>query len=165
MRVVGNLPYNISSPILFRLLREADEGRRFADATVMLQKEVAYRLAAAPGGASYGTLALQAGLTADVERLLTLPPGAFRPPPKVTSALVRMKFRRMSEGTDRAMFERIVRGIFVHRRKTLVNALRPLTSSLGRPAEDVIARAGLDPSQRPQTLTVADVVRLSRAVL
>jgi 16S rRNA (adenine1518-N6/adenine1519-N6)-dimethyltransferase len=165
VRVVGNLPYNISSPILFRLLHESDEGRRFSDATVMLQREVADRLAAPPGGASYGTLALQAGLTADIEQLLTLPPGAFRPPPKVTSALVHMRFRAMSEGADRAIFERIVRGIFVHRRKTLMNALRPLASSLGRSAEDVIARAGLDPSQRPQTLTVADVVRLSRAML
>jgi 16S rRNA (adenine1518-N6/adenine1519-N6)-dimethyltransferase len=165
IRVVGNLPYNVSSPILLRLFRESDEGRRFADATVMLQKEVADRLAATSGSAGYGTLALQAGLTADVERLLTLPPGAFRPPPRVTSALVRLKFRPMSEGADRAVFERIVRGIFIHRRKTLVNALRPLVSSLGRTAEDVIARAGLDPSQRPQTLTVADVVRLSRAVL
>lgn len=165
LRVVGNLPYNISSPILFRLLGAADEGKRLLDATVMLQKEVAERLMAMPGGAAYGTLALQVGLVADVEPLLTLPPGAFRPPPKVTSALVRMRFRLASANVDRAAFERIVRGVFAHRRKTLLNALRALSSSLGRSAEDVIARAGLDPSQRPQTLTVADVARLSRAVL
>ena len=165
LRVVGNLPYNISSPILFRLLKEADEGKEFSDATLMLQKEVAERLVAAPGSASYGTLALQAGLTADVDPLLTLPPGAFRPPPKVTSAVVRLRFRQITQGADRASFERIVRSVFIHRRKTLLNALRPLASSLGRSAEEVIRQAGLDPSQRPQTLTVPDVVRLSRAVL
>ena len=83
LRVVGNLPYNISSPILLRLLSEADEGKVFSDATLMLQKEVAERLVAAPGSSSYGTLALQTGLAADVELLLTLPPGAFRPAPNV----------------------------------------------------------------------------------
>jgi len=74
LRVVGNLPYNISSPILLRLLREADEGKAFSDATLMLQKEVADRLVAVPGSSSYGTMALQAGLAADVEPLLALPP-------------------------------------------------------------------------------------------
>jgi 16S rRNA (adenine1518-N6/adenine1519-N6)-dimethyltransferase len=165
LRVVGNLPYNISSPILFRLLKEANEGKEFSDATLMLQKEVAERLAAAPGSASYGTLALQAGLTADVDPLLTLPPGAFRPPPKVNSAVVRLRFRQITDGAERAAFERIVRSVFIHRRKTLLNALRPLASSLGRSAEEVIQQSGLDPSQRPQTLTVPDVVRLSRAML
>jgi 16S rRNA (adenine1518-N6/adenine1519-N6)-dimethyltransferase len=165
LRVVGNLPYNISSPILLRLLSEADEGKVFSDATLMLQKEVAERLVAAPGSSSYGTLALQTGLAADVELLLTLPPGAFRPAPNVNSALVRLRFRQMTPGADRAAFERIVRGVFLHRRKTLLNALRPLASSLGHSAEEAISRAGLDPSQRPQTLTVADVVRLSRAML
>jgi 16S rRNA (adenine1518-N6/adenine1519-N6)-dimethyltransferase len=165
LRVVGNLPYNISSPVLLRLLSEANEGKAFSDATLMLQKEVADRIVALPGSSSYGTLALQAGLVADVEPLLTLPPGAFRPAPKVNSALVRLRFRQTTDGANRAAFERVVRGVFIHRRKTLLNALRPLASSLGRPAEEVIARAGLDPSQRPQTLTVADVVRLSRAML
>src|SRR5918999_1788866 len=86
LRVVGNLPYNVSSPILFRLLAAADEGRRFRDATVMLQREVADRIVADAGTEGYGTLAVQVGLLADVDRLLVLPPGAFRPPPKVTSA-------------------------------------------------------------------------------
>ena len=131
----------------------------------MLQQEVAERLAAAPGYSSYGTLALQVGLVADVEPLLTLPPGAFRPPPKVNSAVVRLRFRPITDGIHRAAFERIVRGVFMHRRKTLLNAFRPISSSLGRSAEEVIQQAGLDPSQRPQTLTVADVVRLSIAML
>jgi 16S rRNA (adenine1518-N6/adenine1519-N6)-dimethyltransferase len=165
MRVAGNLPYNVSSPILFRLLRHADEGRQLLDATVMLQKEVADRLVATPGRNGYGTLALQAALAADVARLLTLPPGAFRPPPKVTSAVVRLSFRPRTVDVDPAAFERVVRAIFVHRRKTLLNALRPLASAVGRAAEDAIEEAGLNPSQRPETLTVADVARLSRAVL
>ena len=165
LRVAGNLPYNVASPILFRLLGDAEEGTRFRDATIMLQKEVADRLVARAGSAGYGTLALQAGLAADVERVLTLPPGAFRPAPKVTSALVCLRFRPLSADVDRAAFERIVRALFVHRRKTLLNALRPLASLLGRSAEEAIRSASLDPSQRPETLTVSDVARLSRAVL
>ena len=92
IRVVGNLPYNISSPILFRLL-EAPRGRRpISDATVMLQKEVADRLVAAPGTSDYGVLTVLLGRRARMTHLLTLPPGAFRPPPKVTSAVVRLDF-------------------------------------------------------------------------
>ena len=165
LRVVGNLPYNVSSPILFRLLGAARDGALFRDATVMLQREVADRLTARPGTAAYGTLTLQVGLVADVEPLLTLPPGAFRPAPKVTSALVRLTFRPAQVDIHRPAFERIARGVFMHRRKTLLNALRPMSASLGRSAEELIARANLNPSQRPQTLTVADVARLSMAVL
>ena len=165
-RVVGNLPYNISSPILFRLVGAAADGHRLSDATLMLQKEVADRLAAAPGGREYGTLAIQAALRADIDRLFTLPPGAFRPAPKVTSAVVRLRFREPAVDVgDPATFERIVRGIFLHRRKTLLNALRALEPGLGQPAEELIRLTGLDPSRRPETLTVADAGRLSRAVL
>ena len=166
VRVVGNLPYNVSSPILFKLLHAADEGRRFRDATLMLQKEVADRLVAPVGGHDYGTLAIQVALLADVERILTLPPGAFRPPPKVTSAVVRLRFRQPSaEVGDLVAFERVVRGLFLQRRKTLGNALVPVADSFGRSAAEVIERAGLDPSKRPQQLTVADMAGLTRAVL
>jgi 16S rRNA (adenine1518-N6/adenine1519-N6)-dimethyltransferase len=166
LRVVGNLPYNVSSPILFRLLAAADEGRRFRDATVMLQKEVADRVVAAAGTEGYGTLAVQVGLLADVDRLLVLPPGAFRPPPKVTSAVVRLRFRAPAADVgDPAAFERVVRGVFTQRRKTLLNALRPVADSFGRSAPQVLERAGLDPSRRPETLDVHEMARLSRAVL
>ena len=166
LRVVGNLPYNVASPILFRLLEAADEGRRFTDATVMLQKEVADRLVAQPGGDDYGGLAIQVALWADVERLLTLPPGAFRPPPKVTSAVVRLRFKPAAADVgDPATFERVVRGLFLQRRKTIGNALKPVADSLGCSAAEVLERAGLDPSRRPETLTLADMARLSRAVL
>jgi len=166
LRVIGNLPYNISSPILFRLLAAADEGRRFRDATLMLQKEVADRIVATAGAAGYGTLAVQVGLLADVNRLLTLPPGAFRPPPKVTSAVVRLRFRPpAAEVGDPAAFERVVRGVFLQRRKTLLNALKPVADSFGRSAAQVLDRAGLDPSRRPETLDVHEMARLARAVL
>ena len=166
IRVVGNLPYNVSSPILFKLLHAAGEGRRFRDATLMLQKEVADRLVAPVGGRDYGTLAIQVALLADVERILTLPPGAFRPPPKVTSAVVRLRFRPPAADVgDLATFERVVRGLFLQRRKTLGNAFVPVADSFGRSAAEVIERAGLDPSKRPQELTVADMAGLARAVL
>lgn len=166
LRAVGNLPYNVASPILFHLLHAADQGRRFRDATLMLQKEVADRLTATMGTTGYGALAIQVGLLADVDRLLTLPPGAFRPPPKVTSAVVRLRFRAPSADVgDQAAFERVVRGVFLQRRKTLLNAFRPVAESFGRSASQVIELAGLDPSKRPETLTVHEMARLSRAVL
>jgi len=166
VRVAGNLPYNVSSPILFTLLKAADGGRFFSDATLMLQKEVADRLAANPGDKDYGALAIQIALTADADRVLTLPPGAFRPPPKVNSALVHLRFRPPSVDVgDLRVFERIVRGIFLQRRKTLANALRPVADSLGRPAAQLLERAEVDGRVRPETLTLDDIARLSRAVL
>ena len=166
LRVAGNLPYNVSSPILFRLLDAADEGRRFRDATLMLQKEVADRLVAQPGTSGYGVLAIQIGLLADVTRLLNLPPGAFRPAPTVTSALVAVRFRpARSDVGNRATFERLVRAVFLQRRKTVLNALRPVATSLGRQAEQLIETAGLNPKLRPESLTIEDFARLSRAVL
>ena len=165
-RVVGNLPYNISSPILFRLLAAADGGRRIRDATVMLQKEVADRLVARPGTKAYGTLAVQTQLLAEVDRLLTLPPGAFRPPPRVTSSVVRLKFRPPTvEIGSREAFEQLVRGMFLHRRKTVLNALKPVAASFGVPAEQLLQQAGITPSRRPETLTVEEIARISRAVL
>jgi 16S rRNA (adenine1518-N6/adenine1519-N6)-dimethyltransferase len=166
VRAVGNLPYNVSSPILFKLLHAAADGRVLSDATLMLQKEVADRLSATPGTSDYGSLAIQVALLADVERVLTLPPGAFRPPPKVTSAVVRMRFRPPREDVgDLAIFERLVRGIFLQRRKTLLNALKPVADALGRSAAQVIASAGVDGAKRPEELTLGDIARLSRAVL
>lgn len=166
VRVVGNLPYNASSPILFRLLHRADEGRLASDATLMLQKEVADRLVAQPGTKAYGALAVQVALLADVTRVLVLPPGAFRPAPKVTSAVVRLRFRVPAVDVGHLpTFERIVRGVFLQRRKTLMNALAPVADALGHQAPDVIARAGVDGRKRPEALTLAEMARLSRAVL
>jgi len=166
VRVVGNLPYNVATPILFRLLAAAGGGRQLSDATVMLQKEVADRVVARPGSRDYGSLAVHVALDADAQLVLTLPPGAFRPPPKVTSGVVRLRFRPPAVDVgDRAVFERLVRGAFQQRRKTLLNALGPVAGALGRTAADLIERAGVDPQIRPGEVPLAGFAALSRAVL
>ena len=166
VRVVGNLPYNVASPILFKLLHDADDGRMLRDATLMLQKEVADRLVATPGSDGYGALAIQVALLADADRMLSLPPGAFRPPPKVKSAVVRLRFREPAVDVgDRSMFERLVRGLFLQRRKTIANALKPVADSVGRSATELIDRARVDASKRPEALTLDDFARLARAML
>jgi 16S rRNA (adenine1518-N6/adenine1519-N6)-dimethyltransferase len=164
VRVVGNLPYNISSPILFRLL-DASAGGRFRDAVIMLQKEVADRLVAAPGTRDYGVLTLSTALRSDVTRLLSLPPGAFRPAPTVHSAVVRLRFRPPPPSvTDPAAVVELVRAVFMHRRKTLANALAPLATRRGVIAAEVLAAADIDPKRRPETLSLEDAARLAAAV-
>jgi 16S rRNA (adenine1518-N6/adenine1519-N6)-dimethyltransferase len=163
VRVVGNLPYNVSSPILFALVHAAREGQAILDATLMLQKEVVDRLVAHPDSGDYGALTIQIARIADVARVLTLPPGAFRPPPKVTSAVVRLRFRPSAVDVgNTSTFERIVRGVFRQRRKTVLNALKPIAESLGRSARELIESAGVDPTKRPQALTLEEFARLSR---
>jgi 16S rRNA (adenine1518-N6/adenine1519-N6)-dimethyltransferase len=166
VRVAGNLPFNVATPILFKLLREAADGRLLSDAVVMLQKEVADRVVARPGSRDYGSLAVHVALGADATAVLTLPPGAFRPPPKVTSAVVRLRFRPATVDVgDPRLFERLVRGVFAQRRKTLLNALRPVAGALGVEAGDLIERAGVDPQIRPGEVPLAGFAALSRAVL
>ncbi len=161
MRIVGNLPYNISSPILFKLL-DASKSGLFTDATLMLQKEVADRLIAKPGTGDYGVLTLSTNIRADVIRLLELPPGAFRPAPKVRSSVVRLDFRPPpSEVRDPELLVEIVRSVFTRRRKTMANALTPLTTSRGQDARAALATAGLDPKRRPETFTLAEYARLA----
>ena len=142
VRVVGNLPYNVGAPILFALFGWAAGGSAVSDATVMLQREVADRMLASPGTGEYGVLSVYTNLHANATRLLTLPPGAFRPPPQVTSTVLRLAFRPppVDIGLPET-FDRIVRGTFAHRRKTLVNALRPAAEALNRdPAGPHLAR-------------------------
>lgn len=162
IRIAGNLPYNISSPILFKLL-DASASGRFEDAHLMLQKEVADRLVARPGTSDYGILTLSTMIRADVTRVLTLPPGAFRPSPKVQSAVVRLVFRPPPpEVHDPDLLIAIVRSAFTQRRKTMANALAPFASARQQDARDLLNRAGLDPQRRPEALTLADYARLSR---
>jgi 16S rRNA (adenine1518-N6/adenine1519-N6)-dimethyltransferase len=161
-RVAGNLPYNLTSPILFRLLDLAGDGRRISDATLMVQKEVAERLAAEPGTRDYGVLSICQQLRSRITLLLTLPPGAFRPAPKVHSAVVRITY--LPPRVPLASFEtfdRLVRSIFTQRRKTLHNALAPFASSRGQNAGELLARAGIDSRRRPETLDLAELGRLS----
>ena len=163
-RVVGNLPYNISSPILFTLLDLAAKTGGVRDAMLMLQKEVADRLVAKVGTGDYGVLTVLTGLTADVTRVLSLPPGAFRPPPKVYSAVVRLAFRPPKVAiADQDLFVRMVRTMFTQRRKTIANALKPFGYDRGLAPNVVFKSAGIDPQRRPETLDLAEMAALAAA--
>ncbi len=158
IRLVGNLPYNISSPILFHCLAQADV---VTDMHFMLQKEVVERMAAAPGSKVYGRLSVMLQLVCRVEPLFRVPPGAFTPPPKVDSAVVRLTplepAQRPAADLGRVV-ERIVRHAFGQRRKTLANALH------GVAGETAIRAAGIDPRQRAEQLAPEDFVRLAAIV-
>lgn len=162
LRIAGNLPYNISSPILFRLLAASASGR-FADATLMLQQEVADRLVALPGTRDFGVLTLSVALWADVIKVLALPPGAFRPAPKVRSAVVRLTFRPPPAYVgDPGLLVQIVRSVFTQRRKTMANALAPWATARGLDAAGLLAASGIDARRRPETLTLADYAGLAQ---
>jgi 16S rRNA (adenine1518-N6/adenine1519-N6)-dimethyltransferase len=164
IRIVGNLPYNISSPILFALLALASRTGGVRDALLMLQKEVADRLTAKVGTGDYGVLTILTALHADVSRVLALPPGAFRPAPKVHSAVVRLTFRPPNvEIADEDHFVRMVRTMFTQRRKTVANALKSFGETSGTVVPAALAEAGIDPKRRPETLHLAELASLSRA--
>ena len=154
LRVVGNLPYNISSPLLFHLATFAPS---IEDITVMLQKEVVARMAAQPGTADYGRLTVMLQVRFAITRLFVVPPGAFRPAPKVDSAVVRL--RPLGEAApalaDAVLFARVVAAAFAQRRKTLRNALSGLCEV------EIMRAAAVDPTARGETLGVADFVRLA----
>jgi 16S rRNA (adenine1518-N6/adenine1519-N6)-dimethyltransferase len=166
LRVVGNLPYNVASPILFKLVQLFAGGVPVADATVMLQREVANRLLASPGIKDYGVLTILIGRHARVDRLLQLPAGAFRPAPKVLSTLVRLRFHAPDpEVRDEGIFEALVQAIFTRRRKTLANALLAYRGPLRELSPiDALDRAGIDPQRRPETLTIAELARLAQVL-
>ena len=162
IRVVGNLPYNISSPILFRLIDAARQFGTVSDAILMVQREVADRIEAHPGSGDYGPLAISVQLHADVHRLLNLPPGAFRPPPKVRSAVLRLVFRPLEVTiADQRVFDAMVRAMFTLRRKTLANSLALFAERLGVDARNALAKTGIDSWRRPETLTLAELAKLS----
>ncbi len=165
VRVVGNLPYNISSPILFRLLNAAASTGAIADATLMLQEEVAARLLASPGTGEYGVLTVQTALGADVARALSLPPGAFRPMPKVRSAVVSLRFRPPTVAIqDRALVVELVRSVFTQRRKTIGNALATFAALRGQDPKVALADAAIDPRRRPETLQLVEFARLADVI-
>jgi 16S rRNA (adenine1518-N6/adenine1519-N6)-dimethyltransferase len=163
LRVAGNLPYNVSSPILFRLLSAHRARGGILDATLMLQREVAERIQARPDTRDYGVLAILVQLHAEVRSLLALPPGAFRPAPRVHSAVVRLTFRPPAVSlTDEPLFEAMVRSIFTQRRKMLGNALGSFAGARGLGATRALAEAGLDPKRRPETLQLTELARLAQ---
>jgi 16S rRNA (adenine1518-N6/adenine1519-N6)-dimethyltransferase len=164
IRIAGNLPYNISSPILFKLVRDHRESGGILDATLMLQREVAERIEAIPGTKDYGVVSILVGLHADVRRVLTLPPGAFRPPPRVHSAVIRLDFRTPRVRLrDEILFEQMVRSVFTQRRKTLLNALRAFAQSRGADPRQALESAGIDTRRRPETLDLVELARLAEA--
>jgi len=161
-RVAGNLPYNVSSPILFALIDSHRTRGDIIDATVMLQREVAERMCAAPGSRDYGVLSILVQLHADVRPLLALPPGAFRPAPKVHSSVVHLRFRPPAVTLgDEPAFEAMVRTMFMQRRKTLLNALRPYAAARERDPRAALSRAAIDPGRRPETLQLTELARLA----
>src|SRR5262249_44545118 len=143
LRIVGNLPYNISTPLLFHLLASTAS---IEDLHVMLQREVAHRMAAAPGDSSYGRLTIMLAPWVEVEPLFDVGPGAFRPPPKVWSQVARLTVRRQPSFAVSPSFANVVSTAFSHRRKTLRNALKGLVSP------EQIQACDLDPGARPETL-------------
>jgi 16S rRNA (adenine1518-N6/adenine1519-N6)-dimethyltransferase len=156
LRVVGNLPYNVSTPILFRVAELAD---RVRDAIFMLQKEVVERMVADPDTEAYGRLSVMLQYRFAMSLLFRVPPGAFTPPPKVDSAVVVMK--PLGEGRprarDEALFAKIVAASFSQRRKTLRNSVRALAG------EEAFRVAGIDPQRRGETLSVREFIALADA--
>jgi 16S rRNA (adenine1518-N6/adenine1519-N6)-dimethyltransferase len=164
LRVAGNLPYNAASPIMFKLADLFAAGVPIGDATLMLQREVADRLVAAPGTREYGVLSVLLQHVATIEILLKLPAGAFRPAPKVLSALVRLRFHPpLPTVASPPAFTGIVRAVFTRRRKTLANALLAVDTAGQRSFGPVLQEAGLDGRRRPETLTLAEFARLADA--
>ncbi|GMU48569.1 MAG: ribosomal RNA small subunit methyltransferase A [Candidatus Desulfobacillus denitrificans] len=154
LRVAGNLPYNISTPLLFHLAACADGVR---DMHFMLQREVVERMVAAPGGAEYGRLSVMLQYRFEMERLFRVPPGAFNPAPKVESAVVRMvpRPRATLDASDEVLLGEVVKSAFAQRRKMLRNTLREHLNE-----EDWVA-LGLDPRRRAEELAVGDYVRIA----
>jgi 16S rRNA (adenine1518-N6/adenine1519-N6)-dimethyltransferase len=158
LRVAGNIPYNITSPILFHVL---DHRAVVSDLTIMMQREVARRLVAEPGGKEYGIPAVFSRLFADIELLFDVSPQSFVPVPAVTSSVIRMtmlphpRFATADEGFFRAM----VRAVFGHRRKTLRNTLKTFLGTPGIPAG-----LPVDAGRRPEELTVGELVELSNVL-
>lgn len=159
--VVGNLPYHLSTEILFHVFDQREVVRRVV---FLLQKEVTERIAAAPGGKEYGVLSVLLQMHAEVDVPHRVPARAFTPPPEVESAVIRFRMRErpLADPGDETLFRRLVKAAFSQRRKTLENALRA-----GRIAEpEELARAmeaaGIDPRQRAETLSVEEFARLSR---
>jgi 16S rRNA (adenine1518-N6/adenine1519-N6)-dimethyltransferase len=158
--VVGNLPYSVGKPILQALV---EAGPVLDEMALMLQKEVAERVAAAPGGKTYGSLSVLTQLSCEARLAFTVPPGAFRPPPQVDSAVIHLRARREPPVPvgDKARLRAVILAAFGQRRKSLANAL---ASGLGLPVERaraMCAAAAIDAGRRAETLSLAEFARLA----
>jgi 16S rRNA (adenine1518-N6/adenine1519-N6)-dimethyltransferase len=157
LRVVGNLPYNISTPLIFHLL---EQSHCISDMHFMLQKEVVNRLAANPGGGDYGRLSIMVQYRCRVEKLFTVPPGAFNPPPKVDSAIVRLTPHTQLPfpARDEKILAQLVTKAFNQQRKTLRNNMKGLLDAAA------IEALGIDPGCRPETLALEQFVALANSI-
>ncbi len=157
LRIVGNLPYNIATPLIFHLLNSAE---RITDMHFMVQQEVADRLAAPPDCKDYGRLSVMVQYHCQVTQLLQVPPEAFYPAPKVDSAVVRLKPHSVKPATahSRSQLEQVTQLAFSQRRKTLRNTLRPLFSG------EALTALGINPTLRAENLTLVQFVTLANAI-
>lgn len=164
--VAGNLPYQITSPLLFKLVKDKPAVSR---AVLMIQQEVGARLTAAPGSKSYGILSVLLQYHFNISRLFSLGPANFFPPPQVTSVVVHLIPRRFDPAArDEVFFNRVVKAAFATRRKTLKNTLAARAPALGLAAPEVLTAfqaLNIDPGQRGETLSVAQFVALSNELL
>jgi 16S rRNA (adenine1518-N6/adenine1519-N6)-dimethyltransferase len=166
-RVVANLPYYISTPILQRLI---EYRRCLSEMTLMLQREVVERITANPGGKEYGVLTVLAQFYCEVEKLFDVPPGAFRPSPKVYSSVLRLRSRARTAAAvaDEALMIELTKTLFAQRRKTILNNLRAGWNRLGLTdgfeIAGVLSCCGLDPKRRAETLSIEEIARLANAI-
>lgn len=163
IKVVGNIPYNISSPVVFHLLAHR---RVIRDFTLMLQKEVVERLVSAPGRKSYGVPSVLLQMYADLKKLFDVPPGCFYPAPKITSSVMQGKFLEEPRFAleDEKLFNRLVRASFAQRRKMLANNLKQAAFLKELGEEDItsaLRQAGIDGKRRGETLSVEEFGALS----
>lgn len=165
VRIVANLPYYISTPIIERLLAL---GRSVSDMTLMLQKEVADRITTGPGGKEYGSLSVMVQYYCIASKLFEVPPSAFTPAPKVQSAIIRLTVREKPavEVADEARFFALVRASFAQRRKTILNNLKAAARSLefSEPLESALEAASVAPQRRAETLSIEEFAALCRAL-
>jgi 16S rRNA (adenine1518-N6/adenine1519-N6)-dimethyltransferase len=163
LKVVANLPYQISTPLLFRFIESRD---LFSSLTLMLQREVAERMIASPGGKDYGPLSIFTQSVSDLSIQFYIKPSAFFPPPKVESAVIHMvwKERPFVRPEEEGWFKKVVKGCFSYRRKRLINALRHADLPLPEDVEQRMKRIGIDPQRRPETLTIQEFVCLADAL-
>lgn len=153
-RVIGNFPYNISSQIFFKILDDKD---RIPEVVCMIQKEVADRIAEGPGSKTYGILSVLLQAWYDIDYIMSVGPGAFAPPPKVKSAVIRLRRNGRTElGVDEKLFKAVVKMAFNQRRKTLRNALKPMIAEKGADASDEVF------DLRAERLGVEDFIELAR---
>ncbi len=155
-KVVANIPYYITTPIIFRLIEYRDQLRSM---TLMVQREVAQRIVARPGTKEYGVLSIMVQYHGRPTLEFIVPKGAFRPVPKVDSAVLRIELytEPFVSVKDEKLFFRVVKTAFVKRRKMLLNSLKPITADI----KEKLMLAGIDPTRRPETLTIEEFARLS----